>query len=115
MQGSEPTPTAEEAPDRVPDEVVADLLADDRCRHVFATLLAADDPVPVCDLARAVLARERGVDPSELDDDAVATLRDDLFQRHLPRLTPTGLVEYDSLLGTVALAADDERLRAAVE
>lgn len=115
MQGSEPTRTAEDASDRVPDEVVADLLADDRCRHVFAALFAADGPVAVCDLARAVLARERDVDPSELDDDAVATVREDLFQRHLPRLTPTGLVDYDSLLGTVALDADDERVRSAVE
>jgi hypothetical protein len=112
MQGTERTP--DEAPDRVPDEVVADLLADDR-RRLVAVLAAADEPLAVDDLARAVLARERDVDPGAVGDEAAATLREEVFQRHLPRLTPTGLVSYDSLVGTVALDTDDERVRAALE
>jgi hypothetical protein len=116
MPGTESTRTASEEPtDRVPDEVVADLLADDRCRRVLAALVAADAPLAVDDLARGVLAREHGVDPAAIDDEAAATLRDELYQSSLPRLTPTGLVEYDSMLGTVALGNDDERVRSAVE
>jgi hypothetical protein len=116
MPGTESTRTAGEKPtDRVPDEVVADLLADDRCRRVLTALVAADTPLAVDDLARAVLARERGVDPADVDDEAAATLREELYQQSLPRLTPTGLVEYDSMLGTVALGNDDERVRSAVE
>jgi hypothetical protein len=113
MQGTEHA--ADEAPDRVPDEVVADLLADDRCRQIFACLAAADEPLAVDDLARAVIASERDVDPEAVDDDAAATLREEIYQRHLPRLTPTGLVSYDSLLGTVALDDVDERVRSALE
>jgi len=116
MPGTESTRTARGDPtDRVPDEVVADLLADERCRRVLAVLIAADAPLAVDDLARATLARERGVDPGAVDDEAAAKRRDELFQQSLPRLTPTGLVEYDSLLGTVALGNEDERVRSAVE
>ena len=115
MHGTEPTRQTDEAPDRVPDEVVADLLADDRGRGILGALDAADGALAVDDLARAVLARERGVDPTAVEDDAVSSLREEIYQRHLPRLTPTGLVRYDSLLGTVALDSDDERVRAAVE
>jgi len=115
MHGTEPTRTTEEAHDRVPDEVVADLLTDDRCRQILSALVATDDALAVDDLARAVLAREREIDPVAVDDDAVSTLREEIYQRHLPRLTPTGLVSYDSMLGTVALDSDDERVRAAVE
>jgi hypothetical protein len=116
MPGTEQTPTEAGAPsDRIPDEVVADLLAEDRCRHVLAALYAADGPVTVCDLARAVLAREHGVDPDAVDEAEAAAVRENLFQEHLPRLTPTGLVEYDSLLGSVSVGTDDERVRAAVE
>jgi len=116
MPGTESTRTAcGEPTDRVPDEVVADLLADDRCRRVLAELVTADDPLAVDDLARAILARERGVEPAAVDDEAAAALREEIFQCSLPRLTPTGLVDYDSMLGTVALGTDDERVRAAVE
>jgi hypothetical protein len=116
MPRTESTRTARgESPHRLPDEVVADLLADDRCRRVLAELVRAETPLAVDDLARAVVARERGVEPAAVDDEAAATLREELFQCSLPRLTPTGLVEYDSMLGTVALGTDDERVRSAVE
>ena len=116
MPGTEQTPTEAGAQsDRIPDEVVADLLADDRCRHVLAALYAADGPVAVCDLARVVLARERDMDPDAVDEAEAAAAREDLFQEQLPRLTPTGLVKYDSLFGSVSLGTDDERVRAAVE
>ena len=71
--------------------------------------------MPVEDLARQVVAREREVAPSSVEREAVRATRDDVFQEQLPRLTPTGLVRYDSLLGTVRLATDDERVRAALE
>ena len=116
MPGTESTRTARGEPtERLPDEVVADLLADDRCRQALAVLVTAEDALAVDDLARSMLARERDVEPAAVDDEAAATLREELFQCSLPRLTPTGLVEYDSMLGTVALGTDDERVRSAIE
>lgn len=115
MQGTEPTRTTDDEADRVPDDVLTDLLADEDCRRILAVLAGTEGAIAVCDLARGTLARERDVDPSALDDESVAAVREDLFQSHLPRLTPTGLVQYDSLLGTVALDTDDERVHSAVE
>jgi len=34
------------------------------------------------------------------------SVRDAFFERHLPKLTATGVVEYDSLIATVTLADD---------
>jgi hypothetical protein len=95
--------------------VVADLLADDRCRGILGPLDAADGALAVDDFARVVIVRERGVDPTAVDDRAVSSLREEIYQRHLPCLPPTGLVRYDRVPGTGALGADDERVRVAVE
>jgi hypothetical protein len=101
--------------DRLPDEVVNDLLADDGCHRVLSCLAARGEPTAVEDLARSVAAREAGVSTEAVDEATVATHREDLFQQYLPRLTPTGVVSYDSLLGTVALATSDERILSALE
>lgn len=108
---------------RVPDQVVVDLVSDDRCRAVLTCLVAADGPVPVEDLARAVVARETGdrqgrdraAGNEAIDESRVRDVRDSLFQRELPKLTPTGLVSYDSMVGTVALDTDDERVLASID
>jgi hypothetical protein len=100
---------------RLPADVVRDLLADDGCRRVLACLAGREEPVPVDDLARAVAARDTGVDESDIDDATAATYRDALFQEHLPKLTPTGVVAYNSLLGTVALDTRDDRILTALE
>ena len=95
----------------LPEDVIEDLVTDEGCRAVLSHLAARDDPVTVDDLARALAASEAGVPEDAVGDEAVTTHREALFQRHLPKLTPTGVVEYDSLLCTVALDTDDERLR----
>lgn len=103
------------AGERLPDEVVRQLVGDDDCRRVLSCLAAHDGSVAVEDLARAVAAREAGVDEGDVDDETAAEYRDALFQDYLPTLTPTGVVAYDSLLGTVALDTDDERILSALE
>lgn len=94
----------------IPDAVVEDLLADDGCRRVLSCLADQDEPIALDDLARELAARESGVDPHDVDDETVSTQRNALFQRHLPRLTPTGVVTYNSLTATVALDTRDERI-----
>ncbi|WP_235853493.1 DUF7344 domain-containing protein [Halosimplex salinum] len=94
----------------LPESVVADLRASERRCHALECLDSRDDPLPVSDLARAVAARERDEPRAEIPDDVVDTVRRDLFQRHLPKLTATEVVRYDSQVGTVALSTDDGRL-----
>ncbi|MFB6075316.1 MAG: hypothetical protein ABEJ89_09915 [Haloarculaceae archaeon] len=100
----------------LPPEVVEDLLADERRRAALAVLRDASEPVVIGDLAAAVLSRETGESASALARERVVDVREEFFQRHLPKLTATGVVEYDSLVGTVALVEDGpvgERLDAA--
>ncbi|WP_246391695.1 DUF7344 domain-containing protein [Halosimplex pelagicum] len=95
---------------RLPASAVADLRASGRRRRALERLAERGDAMPVTDLARRVVASERGEPAETVPDDAVEAARSDLFQRHLPKLTATGVVRYDSLVGTVELATDDPRL-----
>jgi hypothetical protein len=95
---------------RLPEAVVEDLLSDDGCRLVLACLADRGEAMAVDDLARAMAARERDDDESVVDEGVTDRYREAVFQEHLPRLTPTGVVDYDSMLATVALDTDDERV-----
>ncbi|ELZ24273.1 hypothetical protein C475_13527 [Halosimplex carlsbadense 2-9-1] len=106
-EGSE---SADGSDARLPASVVADLRASDRRRRVLARLDDCDGPIPVSDLARLVVAADRGKSPGDVPVDVVERVREDLFQRHLPKLIATGVVSYNSLVGTVELASDDPRL-----
>ncbi|MFC7142761.1 hypothetical protein ACFQMA_23360 [Halosimplex aquaticum] len=94
----------------LPDSVIADLRKDDRRRLVLSRLAESDRALPVSDLARYVAATERDEPAEEVPDGAADAARRDIFQHHLPKLTATGVVRYDSLVGTVELAVDDERV-----
>lgn len=87
----------------LPERVVEDVLASERRRALLACL-ADHGEMAVCDLAAAVLARERGDAPDDVDRERRAAVRTDIFQTHLPKLTATGIVTYDSLRGTVTLS-----------
>ena len=91
----------------LPPDVVADLLADERRRRALEILDRRDRPVVVGDLARAVLATERNVPEAEAPDDEVDAVRAELYRDHLPKLTATGVVAYDSMVGTVELRRPD--------
>ncbi|WP_436932721.1 DUF7344 domain-containing protein [Halosimplex halobium] len=95
--------------DRLPASAVADLRASERRRRVLAEL-AERGEVPVSDLASHVVAAERDEPADAVPDEAVDGARRDLFQEHLPKLTATGVVRYDSLVGTVELATADSRV-----
>jgi len=49
------------------------------------------------------LAAEKKADAGALDSDDCRSAAEDIFEHHLPKLTAIGLVEYDSMLGTVRL------------
>jgi len=111
---AEPTDRTE----RLPADAVADLLASDCRRRALSVLANAQEPIAVTDLARRVAALEGHTEPSDVadaDSTDVDTgkrdrLRREIYQRHLPKLTATEVVTYDSLVETVELATDDDRL-----
>ena len=87
----------------LPDDVVADLLGSERRRYVLETLSRRETAMVVDDLAATVRAREVGTSPEAVGPDERRRVREDLYQRHLPKLTATGVVRHDSVLGTVEL------------
>ncbi|MFC7250278.1 hypothetical protein ACFQJ5_10570 [Halomicroarcula sp. GCM10025324] len=93
--------TEQEGP--LPPDVVADLLAVERRRRALEILDRVNGPVVVRELAETVLAAERDALESELPDDDVDSVREELFRDHLPKLTATGVVRYNSMVGTVEL------------
>lgn len=94
----------------LPDSIVEDLRESRRRCITLDRLDETDEAQPVADLAREIAAAERDVDPDSVDAEAVDAVRRDLYQQHLPKLTATGVVRYDSLVGTLELATTDERL-----
>jgi len=88
---------------RLPGRVIEDLLGVERRRLLLACLATQGDGMVVEDLADHVRAREVGIDPEAVDAEQRRAVRDEIFQRHLPKLTATGVVEYDSMLGTLTL------------
>jgi hypothetical protein len=92
-----------QASDRLPDRVVADLLSSDRRRRLLTCLEDHGGRLPVTDLAAAVAAREAGVESEAVDPERHRTVREEIYERHLPKLTATGVVEFDSMRGTLTL------------
>ena len=91
----------------LPEEVVDDLLSDDTRRRALSILADRDEPVVVADLAAAVLAAERDIEPAAVSDTDRDELTEELFTEHLPKLTATDIVSYDSMVGTVELQRHD--------
>jgi len=115
---ADPAANRDSSRGQLPADAVADLLANERRQRLFAVLRDTQGPIAVTDLARR-LAELGGSDDGEhgdaaehgdATDDRVESLREEIYQDHLPKLTATEVVTYDSLVGTIELATDDERL-----
>lgn len=87
----------------LPAAVQSELLSSHRRCLLLATL-AETGPVTVDELAARIRASERDLDPGQVEESERALVRDDIYESHLPKLTATEIVEYDSLLGKVRLA-----------
>lgn len=94
----------------LPDSIVKDLRESRRRCIALERLHAKEEAQPVADLAREIAAAEHETEPEAVEAEAVDAVRRDLYQQHLPKLTATGVVRYDSLVGTLELATTDERL-----
>lgn len=93
------------APD-LPERVVEDLLASERRRHLLSCL-EGHNGMALADLAATVAARERGVDRAAVGDETRQAVREEIYADHLPKLTATGVVDFDSMTGVVRLRAAD--------
>jgi DNA-binding transcriptional ArsR family regulator len=87
----------------LPDTVVDDLLSDETRRRALSILADRGEPMVVNELAAAVLAAERDVEPTAVPDTDRDDLTEELFTEHLPKLTATDVVAYDSMVGTVEI------------
>lgn len=87
----------------LPEQVVSDLLSSDRRRRLLGCLEDHGGRLPVTDLAAAVAAREAGTEVADVDPDRHRAVREEIYECHLPKLTATGVVEFDSMRGTVTL------------
>lgn len=99
----------------IPDEVLTELLGSRRRCHVLAELGASGGEALVEDLVAAVGADEEGCAPPDVDDRTLGEIREDVFERHIPKLTATGVVEYDSMLDRLRLEMPEVASRAAGE
>jgi hypothetical protein len=90
----------------LPTAVVEDLLACNRRRQLLWCLHQRGEPVAVDDLATILVASETDTDPTRVTADRRRSMREEIYQEHLPKLTATGAVEFDSMRGTVTFAGD---------
>lgn len=81
-------------------ETIAALLTDARRRRAVDVLADRDARIRLRDLAAAVAAREREIDP---DGGSAATdeIAVSLHHRHLPKLDRAGVVDYDARANVV--------------
>ena len=93
---------------QLPEAVVEDLLTVPRCRYALEAL-AERGPLTVHDLAREIAGRERDEDPDRVSHGVAMRVYDDLYDRHLPRLTATAVVEFDPQHATLTLVDDTVR------
>lgn len=86
----------------LPVSVEEDLLASSRRCHLIS-VLDTHGETSLLDLAASLRAREQDVEPGEVSRVEIERLRTELLAEHLPKLTATGIVEFDSVVGKVGL------------
>ena len=96
-----------EGDQRLPPAVVEDIQSSPRCERFLDALADSGGEMPIRDAARAVCARERGVDADSVPADDCNAVYEDIYERHLPKLTATGIVRFDSLTDSVELRRPD--------
>jgi len=88
----------------LPGEVVGDILSAPRRRTLLRCLADNGGELVVDDVAVALYRREQGAPTGEIDAGERQRLREEIYEEHLPRLTATDVVEYDSMRECIRLA-----------
>lgn len=105
-RGDVPNPTAKE-------DVVFDLLKNDRRRMVMSLLSEQAGSVTIGDIARTIAADE--ADETPAPEKVYKSVYVSLQQTHLPKLAENGVVEYNRSTGTVAPGPNLEEVLVYVE
>jgi uncharacterized membrane protein len=87
-------------------EVVFEMLSNERRRYVIHYLLDADEEAELRDLARTLAAWENDKHPEEITSQERKRVYNALQQTHLPKMDDAGLVAFEASRGTIS-AADD--------
>ena len=92
-----------EGPGGLPSAVVEDLLSARNRRLALSTLADRGEPMVVESLATAVVAARENCPESVVSADQREAMCDELYTEHIPKLTATGVLRYDSMKGAVEL------------
>lgn len=96
-------------------EEVYEILAHPRRRHVVAALHEGDSQWSLDELSRYVAEREYDVLGTGVPEETVEQVSTSLYHAHLPKLTETGVVAYDSEQRQVAATPNTRRVRTVLQ
>ncbi len=88
----------------LPSAVIDDLLSAEHRRLALSILADRGEPMVVESLAAAVVAAREDCPEAAVSEAARQSMADELYADHIPKLTATGVVTYDSMKGAVELA-----------
>jgi hypothetical protein len=88
----------------LPSAVVDDLLSAEHRRLALSILADRGEPMVVESLAAAVVAARDDCPESVVSDVERESMAEELYTEHIPKLTATGVVTYNSMKGAVELA-----------
>lgn len=91
-------------PEEFSQEVIFEMLSNQRRRYVVHYLLDAEEEVELRDLSRTVAAWENDKQPDEITSQERKRVYNALQQAHLPKMDDAGLVAFDSSRGTISAA-----------
>lgn len=106
-------PTSIQSPeerDRLPKDVIFELLSAERRRLVLDYLAENGGETTLGDLADHVAAKENGIEPQLLSSKQRKRVYIALYQCHLPKLDDTNVIDFESARGTVILRPEADAL-----
>lgn len=89
--------------ERLPETVVEDLLDDPRRRAMLRLLGTHDGSIRMTQLAARVIANERSIPIDAVSLEERRRVCDTLYEYHLPKLTATAVLRYNSRQASVEL------------
>lgn len=94
----------------LPETVIEELLAEPYRRALLRSLCSHDGSLTVRRLATLVVAHDRSIPPDAVPPGERDRVREELYEDHLPKLTATDVVRYNSRTASVELDAAADQL-----
>lgn len=106
----ETAPGVSDDVDRLPDDVVFGLLANERRRQVLTYLADGGNPASLSDLAEHIASSENDKPVAALTSQERKRVYVGLHQAHLPKMDDASVVDYDQPSGSVELRPEANQL-----